>query len=237
MNAIYGTNRMFYEDTRWFLWKLCVLFITIPLALFWFLMGLFVDLKTNDVPTIIWGPVYYYVCHYAAVGFRSVLPIAIGLGSTRKQSITSFIFIGLAGVAVSLFIINGLEYLLVYLDRKDILSIDIHHIAGFVYTDYQFFNFFLIDLALAFFLFGFSLLLSSIHYLIGFMKMFISVFIISILFIISYYFGMLDPVLKWVMELEPFAVFTMIGGIGILSTFISCLLMLNAPLEKKASRF
>ncbi|WP_455675707.1 hypothetical protein [Pradoshia sp.] len=237
MNAAYGTNRLIYEDTRWALGKQVILFITIPLASLWFLLGLFVNLEYHDVITIIWGPIYYFICHFAAAEFRKALPIAVGLGSTRKKCLTSFIMIGLTGVAVTLFIINGLEYFLVLLGEKGIISIDVKHIASFIYADYQFFSFYLIDLAIGFFLFGTFLLLSSIHYLVGFMKMSITLVIFSVLFIVPYYLGTLDPLFNWIMALETATIFTMIGGAGMIATVLSYLLMLNAPLEKKASRF
>lgn len=45
MNAVYGTNRMFYEDVRWFFGKLVILFITVPITLLWLLLGLFFDFE------------------------------------------------------------------------------------------------------------------------------------------------------------------------------------------------
>lgn len=237
MNAVYGTNRMFYEDVRWFFGKLVILFITVPIALMWLLLGLFFDFENTEVLVTIWGPIYFFICQFAAIGFRSVLPIAVGMGSTRKQCLRSFYIIGIAGVAVSLFLVNVLEYMLFIFSDNGFISINMAHFASFFLDDYQFLSFFLIDLAIGCFLFGIPLLISCIHYQLGFVPMIISLLILSVLITFLYYAGILDLLFGWIVGLEPAAIFGLISGVGLLSICISYPIMLNAPLEKPARRF
>lgn len=190
-----------------------------------------------EVLVTIWGPIYFFICQFAAIGFRSVLPIAMGLGSTRKQCLKSFYIIGTAGTAVSLFLVNVFEYMLIVLSDNGIISINMAHIASFFIEDYQFLGFLLIDLAIGCFLFGIPLLISCIHYQLGFVPTIISLLVLSVLITFLYYAGVLDSLIGWIIGLEPAYIFTLIGGLGLLSICISYPIMLNAPLEKPARRF
>ncbi|SDD61810.1 hypothetical protein SAMN05421663_11532 [Terribacillus halophilus] len=192
-------------------WKGWVFFsITVPLSLLWRPLGLFIDFKDTEVLVTIWGPIYFFIGQFVAIGFRSVLPIAVGMGSTRKQCLKSLYIIGTPGIAVSLFLVN----VLFILSDFGIVSINMMHIASFFLEDYPFLSFFLIDLAIACFLFGILLLISCIHYCLGFVPMIISLTILGVLIA---FLGIMDPLMDWVVGLEPAAFFAMAGGLGLLS--------------------
>ena len=237
MNAIQGTNRLVFEDTLWYFGKLVFLYITLPLTLMWIIIGISFDLE--DTLGAVSGPSFFFIPFYGAYGYKSLLPIAVGLGSTRTQLLKSFYFIALSFTMVFVLILNILQSILYLLYDNGISSVNISHLARLFIEDYQFFSYLFIDLGFFLFLFGISFLGSCIYYRVGMKKMTISMVAIFIPLTILFYAGILDTPIEWVMgvNINPVLLFILLGIAGLILLFMAYPIIRNVSLEKKSVRF
>ena len=145
------------------------LYITIPLTLFWLLIGYIFGLG-NDVVASISGPAYFFIAFFGIGGFKSLYPVAIGMGSTRIQFLKVFYSVGILGVVLSILFLNVLQYILktVYLQWD--IGANILHPGVLLVDDYHFFTYLWIDLMFGLFLLGIPFLLYSINFRLGMRK-------------------------------------------------------------------
>lgn len=236
MKVFKATMLLIYEDARWFFGRLVVFYITIPLFLFWLILGTSFNL---DVTGTISGPMYFFIPLFGAVGYKELLRIGIGLGSTRTVILKSFYFVSVLSIIFTTTIINLLYFVLATLYQNDTSSANIQHFGRIIEKNYDFTIYLWTDLMICIFIFGLTFLFTCITYRVGMVKMLISSFIIPLLATSLYYIGLLDIPLQRISELnvKTLQFITGIGVIGIISLVATYPLMRNASMQKKTTRF
>lgn len=233
MIVAHGTTRLLYEDARWTFGRLLLLYITLPVTLAWIIIGSIFDLD-NAIGAIS-VPTYAFIIGYGVNGFKKILPIGIGLGSTRTQLLKSFYLVSTLSVVFIILILNLLQFLLATLYEQGISSANILHPGRLFISEYQFISYLWIDLMLALFLFGSSFLLYCIMYRFGTKRTLIGSVIIGIAALFLYYSGALSSIPTWFQSLEIHIMytFTIIGIIGSAILLITYLMMRNVSLVPK----
>jgi hypothetical protein len=239
MNALNGTTRMVYEDARWLMGKFLLLFITVPIMAAWIVLGLFVDLGGADVVSAISGPAYFFIPTFAIMGFKSLFPVVIGMGSTRKQFLKSFYSVGVTAVVVSLLFVNVGHYVLIRMNHN------ILHPGAFFEVDYHFLVYLFIDIMVGLFLFGIAFLTYSIWHRLGLIRSAMILMAVAITGMFLYYGGSLDSMFSWIGTLDFDAMIIgnivnlgtiaiiLLGVLGLIALFITYPLMRNASLQPK----
>ena len=239
MNSLYGTVRLVSEDALWFFGKLLFLYITIPLTLVWLLIGYIFGIG-NDVVVSISGPTYFFVPFFAIVGFKSLYPIVIGLGSTRTQFLKVFYSVGLLGVVLSILFVNVLHRLLTAVFLQWDIDSSIFQPGLFLVNEYHFLTYLWIDLMFVLFLMGVSFLLYSIKFRVGTRKSLFALMLLSLVTMFLYYGGYLTNSMDWFMELDLAALkmklISLIGLFGIGALLVTYPIMRNASLKPKARK-
>ena len=169
MNLNSGTFRMVYEETLFSLGKLPLVYITIPLLLLWLFIGYFFNLG-EDVVAAISGPTYCFILLYAINGFKTIFPVAIGMGSTRINLLKTFYVVGLVSVLIITFILNVFQWILLTLYERWDVAANILHPGTLLNREYTFLSYYLMDLMLSIFTFSFTFLFFTIYYRLGFRK-------------------------------------------------------------------
>lgn len=232
MNWNSGTFRMVYEGTRFMLGKLLFLYITIPLFLIWLFIGYFFGLG-EDVVAAISGPAYFFIPLFAISGFKSIFPVAIGMGSTRVSLLKNFYGIGLAGVLIVMFLLNSLQLILINAFERWNVSANILHPAVFFNQEYSFLSYYLIDLVSGIFIFSFTFLFFTIYYRLGFKRSVIWLMMLVIVGMLLNYSGLVQFSLwDWLatQDFNNIAVFSFVILISLIALFITYPIMRNAPL-------
>lgn len=235
MSASYGNTLLIYHDARWVLGKVLFLYITLPLMAAWLIIGLIFDLPA-DVVISISVPVYINIAIVAITGFKSLFPVAIGLGSTRVQFLKSFYGTVLGAVAFTILLLNVCQYVLLAVYDRWIGPANIQHPAAFFRTDYQFIPYLWIDLMVGLFLFGFTFLIYCLWYRLGSAHILISFTVVIITGLSLYYGGFLGPWFVWLwakINLDAMVAFTSLGAVSLAALFSTYPLMRNAPLQPK----
>ncbi|WP_099302600.1 hypothetical protein [Bacillus sp. Marseille-P3800] len=88
MTALNGPSYIIYNDISNTLGKIGLLYISIPLFFFWSVFASTVN--PEDLLAAISGPIYTLIIVFAVSGYKTLYPIAIGMGSTRKRFLKSF---------------------------------------------------------------------------------------------------------------------------------------------------
>ena len=237
MNAAQGTARLIYEDARWFLVKLLFLYITLPLTAAWVIIGVFFEQGGSE--SFLIGPAYFFfIPYYGAAGFKSLLPIAIGLGSTRTQLLKMFYLVGTSIVFVYMVCLNLCQWLLAYLYQEGISSATILHPGQLYSSEHQFLPYLWIDLMVALLLFGFMFFLYCVTYRLGMKRALIGTSILGIAAMFLFYSGAVDAPIEWVsqMNISALTAFTLAGAIGLLALLATYPMMRNASLLAKSSK-
>ena len=181
MNLNSGTFRIVYEETLFAFGKFLLLYITIPLLLLWLCIGYFFNLG-EEVIAAISGPTYFFILLFAINGFKTIFPVAIGMGSTRTNLLKTFYAVGLASVLVVTFILNVFQWILLTLYERWDVAANILHPGTFLNREYTFLSYYLMDFMVGIFLFSFAFLFYTIYYRLGFKK---SVIWLTVLMIIG----------------------------------------------------
>ena len=239
MNSLYGTVRLVSEDSLWFFGKLLFLYITIPLTIVWLLIGYIFGLGDETVVSIA-GPAYSFAPIFAIAGFKSLYPIAIGLGSTRTQFLKVFYSVGLLSVVLSILFVNVLHGLLKAVFQQWDIDSNIFQPGLFLVNEYHFLTYLWIDLMFVLFLMGVSFLLYSIKFRLGTRKSLFALMLLSLVTMFLYYGGYLTNSMDWFMELDLAALkmklISLIGLFGIGALLVTYPIMRNASLKPKARK-
>ena len=238
MSLYIGTIRMVSEDALYIFGKILFLFITIPLFLFWILLGSFVELG-NDVVAAISGPAYFIIPIFAMSGFKSLLPTAVGMGSTRTELLKVFYGVGIVGVTITIFCLNILQQFLVRLYDQLNVQANILHPGTFFNMDYTFWSYFLIDLLFGIFLFCFTFLLFSLYYRLGLKKSIVTLMILTITGLLLIYSNTLKPNhFEWIWNhsLSDLTVYFIILLISFAALFTTFPILKHAPLKPKTKK-
>lgn len=237
MNAAQGTARLIYEDARWFLVKLLFLYITLPLTAAWVIIGIFFEL--GDSESFLIGPAYFFfIPYYGAAGFKSLLPIAVGLGSTRTQLLKMFYIVGTSVVFVYMIFLNLCQWLLAYLYQEGISSAPILHPGQLYSSEHQFLPYLWIDLMIGLVLFGLMFFIYCITYRVGMMRALIGASLLGIVAMFLYYSGALEAPFQSLSQsnMGVLVTFTLIGAIGLVLLLVTYPMMRNASLQPTASK-
>lgn len=231
--SLKGTVRMLYEDALWFLGRFLFLYITLPLTVAWIIIGTAFELENafGSIP----GPAYFFIAFYGVMGYKGILPIATGLGSTRTQILKTFYGIGTFAVVILIVLLNLCQWLLASLYESGISSAHIMHPGMLIYVEYHFLSYLWIDLMIGLFLFGVTFLLTSIIYRLGMTRALIGFTGLGIAGLFLYYSKALDGAIELMLGGNLFSVttFTTLGIIGLISLLMTYPLMQNAPLIPK----
>ncbi|MFS0726210.1 hypothetical protein [Paenibacillus sp. 1P07SE] len=237
MNAARGTARLIYEDARWFLVKLLFLYITLPLTAAWVIIGIFFEQAGSE--SFLIGPAYFFfIPYYGAAGFKSLLPIAVGLGSTRTQLLKMFYLVGTSIVFVYMIFLNLCQWLLAYLYQEGISSAAILHPGQLYSSEHQFLPYLWIDLMVSLVLFGVMFFFYCITYRLGMKRTLIGASILGIAAMFLFYSGALNAPIEWAsrMNMSALTAFTVVGGIGLAALLATYPMMRNASLLPKSSK-
>lgn len=232
MNAMNGTLRLMYEDAYWFIGKLLLLYITLPLTLAWGILGLYVDLPAADVVSAISGPAYFFLSYLAIAGFQSLFPVAIGMGSTRTQFLKCYYKVAILSIVILMLLLNVCQYLLVQMSHT------ILHPAVFLMEEYHFISFFWLDLIFALFLFGVTFLIYCVWYRLGTNRSLILMMAVTVICMFLYYGGFRSVWLDWLEMADTHGTTTAILlSVLSLSVFFSTYpMMKHAPLSPKSKK-
>ena len=239
MNSLYGTVRLVFEDSLWFFGKLLFLYITIPLTLVWLLIGYIFGIG-NDVVVSISGPTYFFVPFFAIVGFKSLYPIVIGLGSTRTQFLKVFYGVSILGSVLSFLLLNVMQFILKTVFLQWDINSNILHPGEFLVNEYHFFSYLWIDLMFGLFLIGVAFLLYSVNFRLGMTKSMIVLMLLSLVMMFLYYGGYLNKSMDWFLGMDFDALklnlITLLGFCGIGALLLTYPMMRNASLKPKARK-
>jgi hypothetical protein len=229
---------MVYEETLFAFGKLLLLYITIPLLLLWLFIGYFFNLG-EDVVAAISGPTYFFILLFAINGFKTIFPVAIGMGSTRNNLLKTFYVVGLAGVLVITFILNVFQWVLLTLYERWDVAANILHPATFFIKEYTFLSYYLIDFMFCVFTFSFAFLFYTIYYRLGFRKSVIWLMVLVIFGTLLNYSGLVDFSLwEWFVtqDFQDMVIFSFVITISLIALFITYPIMRNAPLTAKSKK-
>lgn len=238
MKSLYGTVRLVSEDALFFYFgKLLFLYITIPLTLFWLLIGYVFEFGSDTVAAIS-GPTYFLIAFFGIGGFKSLYPIAIGFGSTRTQFLKVFYGVSILGVILSMLFLNVLQLILKTAYQQWGIGAKILHPGLFLVNEYHFFTYLWIDLMFGLFLLGVTFLLYSINYRIGMRKSIIVLMLLSFIGMFLHYGGYLNNSMEWFLGLDfddiGMTLITILGLSGIGALLLTYPIMRNAPLKPKS---
>ncbi|UQZ36827.1 hypothetical protein C2I18_26835 [Paenibacillus sp. PK3_47] len=237
MRTAYGTFRLIYEDAYWFLGKLLLLYITLPLTAVWIILGLSFDME--DAISVIGGPAYFFfIPFYGIMGFKSLLPIAVGLGSTRTQVLKSFYGVGIAGVAVYMLFLNLCQWLVSALYERGVITVSVSHPGTLYSAEYQFLPYLWIDIMVGLLLFGGAFFIYCIFYRAGMTRTLAGIMLTVIAVMFLYYSGLLAGPIDALSELKisALAAFTLGGAAGLAALFLTYPMMRNASLQQAEKR-
>ena len=237
MSSVYGINRLFYEDARWFIGKLLLLYITLPLAIAWTILAVSVDL--GDTLTSIAGPAYFFfIPAYGILAFKGLLPIAMGIGSTRTQLLKTFYLIGTSAILAYILFLNVFQLVIASLYHRGIASSSILHPGLLHSQEYLFLPYLWIDLMFALAMFGGAFFIYCLTYRVGITQTLIATMVIGISAMFLYYSGMLEGPIEWLLSLDmsAIAIFTVAGVVGLSALLATYPLMKNASLLPKGKK-
>ena len=238
MNLNNGTFRIVYEETRFAFGKLLILYITIPILLLWLTIGYFFNLG-EEVIAAISGPTYFFILLYAINGFKTIFPVAIGMGSTRIKLLKTFYAVGLVSVLIVTFVLNLLQWILVTFYERWNVAAHILHPGTFLHREYTFLSYYLMDFMVGIFLFSFTFLFYTIHYRLGFKKTVIWLTVLTIIGTLIQYSGLIDFSLwEWLVaqNLSDSEIFSFVIISSLIALFITYPIMRNAPLTAKSKK-
>lgn len=239
MNSLYGTFRLVSGDALFLLGKFLFLYLTIPLTLLWVSIGYIFGLG-DDVVASISGPTYCFIVIFAIWGYKSLYPVAIGMGSTRIQLLKVYYSVGIIAVVISVTFLNVLQYILKTLYLKWEIGANILHPGLLLVDGYHFFAYLWIDLMFGLFLFGVPFLLYSINFRLGMRKFIMIIMLLSAVFMVLFYGGYLSVSMEWFLGLDLDTLKTtfisLLGLCGVGALLLSYPIMRNAPLKSKTRR-
>jgi hypothetical protein len=234
MSSFYGNYRLIIRDVNWYFGRVLFLYITFPLMLAWIIIGMVFNLSPDVIPGISIH-VYVNIAILALVGFKTIFPIAIGMGSTRQQFLKTFYATGLGTVLFVILLLNISQLFLATVYNRMLGWSNLMHPAVLFRSSYQFLPYFWIDLMLALFLFGFSFLVFCLWYRLGLVAMFSILMSLAIAGLFLYYSGILGPGVErlWQAGRDSLLFFAVPGLAGLAILLGTYPLMRDAPLEPK----
>ncbi|WP_411553743.1 hypothetical protein [Paenibacillus lautus] len=232
MNAQSAVFRLIYEDVSWYFAKLMLLFITVPLTIVWIIAGLVFDLDRETIAAIS-GPAYYFLAYFGFVGFKSLFPISIGMGSTREQFLKAYYGMGLGGIIFSVLCLNICQYALITIYQWNSVEAGILHAARLFLEEYHFFGYLWIDLMVGMTCFGLSFFGNAIVYRVGFMRCVIMLMIVTVAGIFLYYGGAISALFDLMsnIKMSAMAIVSCIGAVSVVALFATYPMLRHAPLH------
>ena len=233
MNSLNATSRFIYEEIRFTLGTMALLYITLPLVLIWCTLGVLFDLDT--VATVIAGPVYGMIIAYGIFGYNNSFAIAVGLGSTRKQYLKLYMLLGTLSILLLMLILNLLEYVMYALFKDGISSVILIDTGSLFFDDYHFFTYMMADYSFGLLLFGLTSLFTSIFYRLGFFKTTIILFAVFLVVSLFLQLGALDGFIEWLSGLSKSVWLFMLALAGMAALVSTYPIMLHVPLKQPGS--
>ena len=236
MSTLYGNTLLLYHGARNTLGKILFLYIVFPLMAAWFAVGLIFDLPAGIFIQIS-VPVYINIAIVPITGFKSLYPVAVGMGSTRVNFLKAYYGTVLGAVFFTIFLLNVCQYVMLIGYNRWIISANIVHPAALFSADYQFIPYFWVDLMVGLFLYGFTFLIYCLWYRLGSARMLITLTVVIISGLFLYYGGVLESWFTWIwLNVKPMNAFILIGIIGLVALFSTYPLMRNAPLQPNSGK-
>ena len=233
MNSLNATSRFIYEEIRFTLGTMALLYITLPLVLIWCTLGVLFDL--NTVATVIAGPVYGMIIAYGIFGYNNSFAIAVGLGSTRKLYLKLYMLLGTLSILLLMLILNLLEYVMYALSKDGISSVILIDTGSLFFDDYHFFTYMMADYSFGLLLFGLTSLFTSIFYRLGFFKTTIILFAVFLAVSLFLQLMDLDSFTGWLSGLSKL-VWLFVPALAGLAALVSTYpIMLHVPLKQPGS--
>lgn len=231
MNPLYGNARIIFHDIRVYLGKILFLYITIPLLAAWIIIGIVFTLP-DDVFTQISIPVYVNIAVFSLIAFKPLLPVAVGMGSTRLQFLKAFYGISLGAVFLIMLLLNFCQFILASVYNHMHGWSNVLHPAVFFRSDYDFIPYFWIDLMVGLFVFGVSFLIYCLWHSLGTSRCLLILTAAVITGLFLYFGGVLETWLTWVwrLDLDALVLFTIPGTIGLVALFSTYPMMRHVPL-------
>ncbi len=234
MKSFDATFRYICEDIRYMYGTMAILYITFPITLIWCLLGILYNLDT--ISTAIFGPAYGLIISYGIFGFFVSLPIAVGLGSTRKHFLRHYFLLGIISILLLMIVLNLLEFGMTLLFEEGITTISLIDTGRLFFKEYNFFTYTLADASFGLFIFGLTSLITSIFYRLGFLKT--AILFVAALFIISLFaqLGTFDGFMEWLVGLSKSVLLFLPAIVGISALISTYPIMIHTPFKQNSVR-
>ena len=233
MNSFNATSRFIYEEIRFTLGTMAILYITLPLVLIWCTLGVLFNFEA--VAAVIAGPVYGMIIAYGIFGYSNSFAIAVGLGSTRKQYLKLYMLLGTLSILLLMIILNLLEYIMYALFKDGFSSVILIETGNLFFEEYHFFPYMMADYSLGLFLFGLTSLFASIFYRLGFLKTAVMTFAVFLVVSLFLQLGALDGFIEWLSGLSKSVWLFMLALAGMAALVSTYPIMLHVPLKQPGS--
>ncbi|KQL42086.1 hypothetical protein AN960_02215 [Bacillus sp. FJAT-25509] len=230
MNSIRGTYQLVFDELKWY-FKIFSL-ITLLLSVVYVLVSIIFKIPLQSGAAL-FGPTYGGISTFAVAGLVIPFQVAIGLGSTRRQFLKSYIVMSLLMVITSITYLNILYYIMNILLDKGINSFHFYHPAQLVSSEYHFFTYYWVDLMVGFMILGLSSFIAILVRRLGILYFLMTLVLVSILMTFLSINGISSDLFSFILNSKPLNLFTLIGLIGIVLQILTFPMMLNAPLKMK----
>ncbi|MFD4706047.1 hypothetical protein ACFWM3_14430 [Gottfriedia sp. NPDC058432] len=230
MNSIRGTYQLVFDELKWY-FKIFSL-ITLLLSVVYVLVSIIFKIPLQSGAAL-FGPTYGGISTFAVAGLVIPFQVAIGLGSTRRQFLKSYIVMSLLMVITSITYLNILYYIMNILLDKGINSFHFYHPAQLVSSEYHFFTYYWVDLMVGFMILGLSSFIAILVRRLGILYFLMTLVLGSILMTFLSINGISSDLFSFILNSKPLNLFTLIGLIGIVLQLLTFPMMLNAPLKMK----
>ncbi|MFF2875839.1 hypothetical protein ACFVR2_05895 [Gottfriedia sp. NPDC057991] len=231
MNSIRGTYQLVFDELKWY-FKIFSL-ITLLLSVVYVFVSIIFKIPLQSSAAL-FGPIYGGISTFAVAGLVIPFQVAIGLGSTRRQFLKSYIVMSDLMVITSITFLNILYYIMNILLDKGINSFHFYHPAELVSSEYHFFTYYWVDLMVGFMILGLSSFIAVLIRRLGILYFLIALVLLSILVTFLSINGISSDLFTWIINIKAINFFTFIGLLGIVLQLLTFPMMINAPLKMKA---
>ncbi|KGA96120.1 hypothetical protein AJ85_17445 [Alkalihalobacillus alcalophilus ATCC 27647 = CGMCC 1.3604] len=226
MNTFRGPFRLIWEDMRFQFYIMTL--VTAILFAFYLFLGMV--MQVEGMTGALFGPFYGFLLFYPFQIFVKTYPTFMAFGGTRKQFLIGNFIVSGIFIVISMFILNVMHQLNQFLYEQGLNTNQLIHMAGFSASSNALFYFW-VDVLWGIFAIGLGVLIASVWYYFGAVKMMLGGAVLSLVGLSWWMFGNVDSVIQFVFE-SHFAFLHIVAGVGVVFAYLSYLLMKNGPLER-----
>lgn len=219
-----GPFKLMFEDLK--KQTIVILSITLGVVILFSISGhLFGDFTGS-----IFGPIYGFFLIYPFLLYNKTYKCVLSLGGTRRQYLLSTIINTVLFICINTAFLNVIYQLNLYLSENNLNPVHLQHV-GLLFQSDNPVLYWWVDVVLCVFLFGVFLLVNSLWFYLGTIRILIGLTMIGGLFVVWFTNeGMGKIIDLFVNHLLSFI--NILGFIGLCGMALSYLIMRNGPLER-----